>query len=78
MMNYKEKTLNDLLLNQKGYIKKINCVGNIKRRLLDLGFVENAAITPILISPSCDPRAFSVRGTLIAIRKEDANLITIY
>ncbi len=71
------KTLNDLPLNTKGYIKKLNCIGNIRRRLLDLGFVEGASITPVLISASSDPRAFSIRGTLIAIRKEDANLITI-
>ena len=71
------KTLNDLPLNTKGYIQKLNCVGNIRRRLLDLGFVEGSPITPVLISPSKDPRAFSIRGTLIAIRKEDANLINI-
>ena len=77
-MKQYEKTLAELPLNTKGYIKKLNCHGNIKRRLLDLGFVEGACITPVLISPSKEPRAFSVRGTLIAIRKEDAKLINIY
>lgn len=71
------KTLNDLPLNTKGYIEKLNCMGNIRRRLLDLGLVKGATITPILVSPSKDPRAFSIRGTLIAIRQEDANLINI-
>ncbi len=77
-MKCQEKTLNDLPLHTKGYIKKLNCTGNIKRRLLDLGFVEGACITPVLISPSKDPRAFSIRNTLIAIRKEDANHIQIH
>ena len=77
-MKQEEKTLNQLPLNTKRIIKKLNCEGNIRRRLLDLGFVKGASITPVLISPSQDPRAFSIRGTLIAIRKEDANLITIY
>lgn len=76
-MKPKEKTLNDLPFNTKGYIKKLNCNGTIRRRLLDLGFVEGACITPVLISPSQDPRAFSIRGTLIAVRKEDANFINI-
>ena len=71
------KTLNDLLLNQKGYIKKLECDGNIRRRLLDLGFVEGATIIPVLDSPLHNPRAFFIRGTLIAIRNEDANLITV-
>ena len=30
-----------------------------------------------LVSPSKDPRAFSIRGSLIAIRKEDANFIKV-
>lgn len=72
------QTLNKLPLNTKGYIKELNCNGNIRRRLLDLGFVEGSCITPVLISPSQDPRAFFVRGTLIAIRKEDASLINVY
>lgn len=77
-MKQQKKTLDDLPLNTKGYIQKLNCHGNIRRRLLDLGFVEGACVTPVLISPSQDPRAFSIRGTLIAIRKEDANLINVY
>jgi len=76
-MKQKEKTLNDLPLNKKGSIKKLNCNETIRRRLLDLGFIEGTCITPILVSPSQDPRAFSIRGTLIAIRKEDANFINI-
>ncbi len=77
-MKQEEKTLDELPLNQKGYIQKLNCTGNIRRRLLDLGFVEGVPIIPVLVSPSQDPRAFSIRGTLIAIRKEDANSISIY
>ena len=73
----KNLTLNDLPLQHKGYIKKLNCDGTIRRRLLDLGFVEGSCITPVLVSPLHDPRAFFIRGTLIAIRKEDANLISI-
>lgn len=73
----KDMTLNDLPLNTKGYVISLNCVGNIRRRLLDLGLVKNVCITPVLISPSGDPRAFDIRGTLIAIRKEDAKSITI-
>ena len=52
--------------------------GNIKRRLLDLGFTKGTPIKPILISPFKDPRAFEIRGFTIAIRAEDANKIFIY
>ena len=77
-MNRNLATLNDLPINTTGYISSLNCSGDIRRRLLDLGLVKNSSIIPVLISPSGDPRAFEIRGTLIAIRKEDANLINIY
>lgn len=73
----KIENLNQLPLNKSGKINKIECGEGIKRRLLDMGLVKETEITPILISPSGDPRAFLVRGTIIAIRKEDAKNIKI-
>lgn len=70
--------LSELPINTKGYINNLNCNGNIRRRLLDLGLVKDSSITPVLESPSGDPRAFEIRGTLIAIRKEDADFIDLY
>ena len=52
-------------------------LGSLKRRLLDLGIIKGTKIIPVLKSPSGDPTAFEVRGTLIALRKEDAILIKI-
>lgn len=69
--------LSELPLNENGIIKEINCDYKIKRRLLDLGLVRGTKIKPVLVSPSKDPRAFSVRGSIIAIRKEEAEKIEI-
>lgn len=66
-----------LPLHQRGQIEEITCEGNSRRRLLDLGLVKGTWIIPVLVSPSKDPRAFSVRGTVIAIREEDAKKIKI-
>lgn len=73
----KIENLNQLPLNKSGKINKIECGEGIKRRLLDMGLVKGTEITPILISPSGDPRAFLVRGTIIAIREEYAKNIKI-
>ena len=70
-------TLDKLPLNRKGIIKNLHCNGNIRRRLLDLGLVKNTPISPVFISASGDPTAFEIRGTIIAIRKEDSSLIDI-
>lgn len=69
--------LSQLPLNENGIIQELKCEGNIRRRLLDMGLVKGTKIIPVLVSPSKDPRAFEVRGTIIAIRKEDAKNIKI-
>ncbi len=73
----KVENLSQLPLNKNGRIVKIECDEGIKRRLLDMGLVKGTNIVPILVSPSGEPRAFLVRGTIIAIRKEDAKNIKI-
>ncbi len=69
--------LDRLDLNTIGIVNEIKCSDSIKRRLLDMGLVKGTKIVPVLISPSKDPRAFEVRGTIIAIRKEDAVKIEV-
>ena len=69
--------LSELPLNTIGIIDKLNCNGNIRRRLLDLGLVKGTKITPVFKSPSGDPTAFEIRKTLIALRKEDSKLINL-
>ncbi|MBE5821608.1 MAG: ferrous iron transport protein A [Clostridiales bacterium] len=76
-MKQKKMSLNDLPLNTCGMVYNINCNCNIYRRLLDLGIVKNTKIVPVLKSPSGDPRAYEVRGTLIALRYEDAQNIEV-
>ena len=68
-------TLNELKLKDTGFIKELRCSDGVKRRLLDLGLIEGTKITPIFVSPSGDPTAFEVRGSVIAIRIEDTKLI---
>jgi DtxR family Mn-dependent transcriptional regulator len=53
------------------------CRGADRRRLLDLGFVPGALVTAEMISPSGDPTAYRIRGTLIALRREQANEVHI-
>ena len=66
-----------LPLNCQGKIDRLNCSGNIRRRFLDLGLIEGTFIKPILVSPSGDPTAYCLRGSLIALRQEDSKLIDV-
>lgn len=53
------------------------CRGAQRRRLLDLGLVPGTQVTSELVSPAGDPTAYRVRGALIALRRDQADLILI-
>jgi len=53
------------------------CRGENRRRLLDLGFVRGAEIEIDMESPMKNPVAYSIKGTSIALRKDQASKILI-
>jgi len=67
----------DLKKGQKCRIDKIFSVGSIRRRLLDIGLVENTAVECVGESPQHDPKAFLIRGAVIALRQDDCKNILI-
>ncbi len=69
--------LSQLEVGKSGTIQEINC-DNIKRRLMDLGFIPNTPITPIFKSVFNDPTAYMVRNIVIALRKSDTDKILVF
>ncbi len=53
------------------------CRGENRRRLLDLGFVNGSEIKIDLNSPMKNPVAYSIKGTSIALRNDQASKILI-
>ncbi len=53
------------------------CRGPNRRRLLDLGFVKDTVVQTEYEGPLKYPKAFLVRNTLIALRKDQADLVLI-
>jgi DtxR family Mn-dependent transcriptional regulator len=53
------------------------CRGPERRRLLDLGFVPDTEVEIEMSSPLGDPVAYRVRGSVVALRSEQARLIRI-
>lgn len=51
--------------------------GESRRRLLDLGFVKGADISIDLMNPLGEPHAYLIKGTSIALRKDQAAKILI-
>ena len=71
-------SLDKLEINKFAKISTLNCNGNLRRRLLDLGLTHGTTIKAILRSPMGNPIAYEVRGTIIALRKEDSRFITVW
>jgi len=70
-------SLDTLPINFDAKISKINCNENLKRRLLDLGLINGTKIRAVLESPLGNPIAYKIRGSTIALRKEDSKLINV-
>ena len=70
-------SLSDIKVGDKVIIKKVDANDNIKRRLLDIGLIEGTKVECVLKSFFNDPLAYLIRGTIIAIRKEDSNKILV-
>ena len=54
-----------------------SCAGSERSRLLDLGFVPGSRIERVLNSPLNGPVAYRVRGTMIALRRSQADHVLI-
>lgn len=70
-------TLNDLPIGYTARVLSLVSLGKERRRMLDLGFVSGSNVTVLFSSPFGDPRAYLIRGTIIAIRDEDAKKINV-
>lgn len=46
--------------------------GSLRRRLMDFGLVCGATVCPLFRSPSGDPTAYRIGGTVLALRAADA------
>ena len=70
-------TLDKLDIDKCAVIINLSCTGDLRRRLLDLGLVYGTNIKAIFKSPMGNPIAYEVRGSTIALRKEDSKFINI-
>lgn len=69
--------LSEACLGSTCRVTSLSATGLPRRRLLDVGFVPGACVVPVRRSPVGDPTAYSVRGTLIALRRRDADLVAV-
>ncbi len=69
--------LNEVPLGATCLIKSINNDIGIKRRFYDLGLIPKVEVTSLFKSPLGDPTAYLIKGSIIAIRREDAKKVEV-
>ena len=70
-------TLDELDIGKKALVKNICDDCSMKQRFIDIGIVEDTNIECVLLSPGKNPKAYMIKGAVIAIRNEDAKFIDI-
>ena len=69
--------LHELAPGQRGRVAQIHTTGAMRRRLLDIGLLENTTVECVGRSPGGDPSAYLIRGAVIAIRAQDSHHILV-
>ena len=67
----------DLQPGESGLVKELRLAGSQRRRLLDIGLVNNTLVECLGRSPADDPSAYLIRGAVNALRAQDCRQIIL-
>lgn len=71
-------TLDKVPIGEVAYLESINTPVDLKRRLIDMGFIKDEQVMPIIQSPFANPRGYMIKGMLIAMRNEESRKINVF
>ena len=74
---YEALRLSALREGESAYVTEVSAEPGMDRRLTDLGLVRGTRVTCVLRSPAGDPCAYLIRGALIALRRRDADGVSL-
>lgn len=69
--------LYNLPVGRSAVVAALNAGGLTRRRMMDLGLVPGTEVKALRCSPFNDPKAFKIRGAVIALRKEEGCQVLI-
>ena len=70
-------TLDEVAIGDSCVVSKLGEVGEIRRRILDMGITEGAHVKVCKVPPLGDPIELTVRGYQLSLRKSDAASIEV-
>ena len=71
------KRLTDVKIKKTAQVEDLLSEGNLRERMLALGFTKGALIDVLRKGPKDHLTVYKVRGSKIALRKEESNLILV-
>ncbi len=71
------KLLWDMKIGERGKVIEIGQECALRRRLMELGFVEDGEVLCVGKSPLGDPKAYGVRGIVVALRGVEGKQIWV-
>lgn len=75
--NKHDRALSSLAVGQSGKVCAVQAEREMRRRLQDLGLVCGTPVVCVGVSPLGDPKAFRIRGAVIALRCADADAVRL-
>ena len=72
-----ESTLDKLDINKFARVISVGNTDEMKDRFLDIGLTRNTLVKCVLSGNKKEINGYEIRGTVIAIRKEDAEKVRV-
>ena len=70
-------TLKEIKCGQTVKVKKVEGVGAVRRRIMDMGITRGCEVYVRKVAPLGDPIEVTVRGYELSLRKADAEMIVV-
>jgi ferrous iron transport protein A len=70
-------TLDRLRPGESARVVELLSEGAERRRMLDLGILPGTVVENVMRSPLGDPIAYQIRGSIVALRSDQAKLIRV-
>ena len=69
--------LKEIKCRQTVKVKKVEGVGAVRRRIMDMGITKGSEIYVRKVAPLGDPIEINIRGYELTLRKYDAEMIVV-
>lgn len=70
-------TLKEIKCGQTVKVKKVDGLGAVRRRIMDMGITRGCEVYVRKVAPLGDPIEVTVRGYELSLRKADAEMIIV-